>query len=150
MLWGLRLVGYAVALWVQARHWQLWNSCSPSRWNIPYVYTWGDGWKSTESGITCTCVKMFGFGKLLPQSSAIVGWQSTSTADLNDSTSTSTPCVRSSVFQPVTCRILKQPCAPANGTKTKHFARLIASVCTSRPKWAPRDQRRTGHAWDGV
>lgn len=48
----------------------------------------------------------------------------------------------SSVFQPVTCRcISKRPCAPANGTKTKHFVWLIASVCTSRPKWVSRDQR---------
>lgn len=49
-------------------------------------------------------------------------------------------------FPTVTSCILKLPCAPANGTKTKHFIRLITSVCTTRPKWASRDQKRTGHA----
>lgn len=113
------------------------DSCSLSWCNILYAYTLG-----FEGGLQkVSCVlKMCWVWKNTPALSTegdafnlnCYHSASSSTLDQKGSTPESTPRPRSGVFQPVTRCISRQPCAPANGTKTKHFIRLIASVCTSR------------------
>lgn len=104
------------------------------------IYSMPTLWALKEDYRKChVCWKCVEFGKILPHSpqkatrliSTVIIRASSSTLDQKGSTPESTPRPRSGVFQPVTRCILRQPCAPANGTKTKHFIRLIASVCTS-------------------
>lgn len=154
MLWC-----YVVALWVVARYWQCSNSCSPSWWTILYVDTCSFGW--SMSGITCKCVEnVFGLVNYscslhrgqwthsMCSVSTVIVWL----ARLRKIKTTACPSWllehAASLFSLWRATSQEQPCAPANGTKTKQFIRLIASVCTSLPKWVSRDQRRTGHAWD--